>query len=142
MKGPTMAKTTRRSTVRKTTTKKAVAKRITKTTVPVVDSVPDNPMPETSTMGRYWKQTIQHGQNLMFAENGPEGMELTDKQLTVLWNVNWPNRKEYRPDQIPGARRDYNKGKHGVSSRTGSLPKIGKWKVDTETNERTYHQSS
>tara|TARA_R100001086_G_C11724345_1_gene227821 strand:+ start:183 stop:596 length:414 start_codon:yes stop_codon:yes gene_type:complete len=137
MKGPTMAKTTR-----KTIIKKAVAKRTTKTTVPEVDPVLDNPMPEASTMGRYWEQTIQHGQNLMFAENGPGGMELTDKQLTVLWNVNWPKRKGYRPDQIPGARRDYNLGKHGTSSRTESLPKIGKWKVDTKTNERTYHQPS
>tara|TARA_Y100001951_G_scaffold83303_1_gene72165 strand:- start:36 stop:452 length:417 start_codon:yes stop_codon:yes gene_type:complete len=138
MKGPTMAKTTRKNT-RKTTTKKAVAKIMTKTTVPEVVT-PEPPIPEESTMGRYFQFRIQHGQNLMFAENGPKGMGLTDQQLAVLWNVNWPNRKvTYSPFHITGARRDYNKGKHGMASSSGA--KIGKWMVNKDTNEYTYKEA-
>ena len=134
-----MAKTTRRPTTRKAATKKAVAKRTTKTTVPEVVT-PEPPIPDESTMGRYFQFRIQHGQNLMFAENGPEGMKLTDEQLAVLWNVNWPNRKvTYKPFHITGARRDYNKGKHGMASSSGT--KIGKWMVNKDTNESTYKEA-
>ena len=121
--------TTKTSSTKKAPTKRAVKKAVTKS------AVPDSP-----TMGRYFPFTIQHGQNKMFADNGPGGMELTDKQLTCLWTVNWSQRKQYREDQIPGARRDYNKGKHGTESRSGSSPRVGKWTVDTKTNERTYHE--
>lgn len=123
----------------KKTVRKRVAKKVeTKVAVPSVDTTPEPAVPEKPTMGRYFKFTIQHGQNLMFADNGPGDMELTDQQMSVLWTVNWSKRNQYRPDQITGARRDYNKGKHGVASRHGDQPKIGRWTVDPKTNERTY----
>ena len=135
----TAKKTAITKTPTKKTSRKRVAKKIVaKVAVPPVDTTPEPSIPEKSTMGRYFGFTIQHGQNLMFADNGPGGMELTDKQMTVLWTVNWSKRNQYRESQITGARRDYNKGKHGIASRHGDQPKIGRWVVDTKTNERTY----
>ena len=132
--------TTKKSSTTKAPTKRAVKKAVTKSAVPDVVVASEPTVPDSSTMGRYFPFTIQHGQNIMFADNGPGGMELTDKQLTCVWTVNWSNRKQYREDQITGARRDYNKGKHGAESRSGSSPKVGKWTVDMETNARTYHE--
>jgi hypothetical protein len=127
-----------KASTKKTSRKRVAKKIVAKVAVPPVDTTPEPSIPEKSTMGRYFGFTIQHGQNLMFADNGPGGMELTDKQMTVLWTVNWSKRNQYRESQITGARRDYNKGKHGIASRHGDQPKIGRWVVDTKTNERTY----
>ena len=132
--------TTKTSSTKKAPTKRAVKKAVTKSAVPDTVVALEPTVPDSPTMGRYFPFTIQHGQNRMFADNGPGGMELTDKQLTCLWTVNWSQRKQYREDQIPGARRDYNKGKHGTESRSGLSPRVGKWTVDTETNVRTYHE--
>ena len=138
-KSNTTTKTVTKKAPAKKTARKRVAKKVeTKVAVPPADTTPEPAIPEKSTMGRYFRFTIQHGQNLMFADNGPGDMELTDQQLAVLWSVNWPKRNQYRPNQITGARRDYNKGKHGVASRHGDQPKIGRWTVDPKTNERTY----
>lgn len=127
-----------KASTKKTSRKRVAKKIVAKVAVPPVDTTPEPSIPEKSTMGRYFGFTIQHGQNLMFADNGPGGMELTDKQMTVLWTVNWSKRNQYRESQITGARRDYNSGKHGIASRHGDQPKIGRWVVDTKTNERTY----
>jgi hypothetical protein len=122
--------------------RKAIAKRTTKAAVPTTAEV-EPPVPDSSRMGRYFTFTIQDGQNAMFADNGPgpESMELTDEQLTCLWNVNWQDRKiTYKTSHIPGARRDYNKGKHGNPKAPDE--RIGKWTVDKATNVRTYHAAS
>ena len=82
-----MPKTSRR--VKNSGTRKAMAKREIKASVPKTDVATDEPpVPEESTMGRYFAFRIQDGQNKMFAGNGPKGMGLTDEQLAVLWNVN------------------------------------------------------
>jgi len=135
-----MPKTSRR--VKNSGTRKAMAKRETKASVPKTDVAADEPpVPEEPTMGRYFAFRIQDGQNKMFAGNGPKGMGLTDEQLAVLWNVNWSMRKvTYLPFHITGARRDFNKGKHGNPKAPAT--KTGKWTVDKATNEYTYHAAA
>jgi hypothetical protein len=134
-----MPKASRR--LKKSDTRKVMTKREIKASVPKTDVIADEPVPEESTMGRYFTLRIQDGQNKMFAGNGPEGMGLTDEQLAVLWNVNWSMRKvTYRPFHIVGARRDFNKGKHGNPKAPDT--KTGKWTVDKATNEYTYHAAA
>tara|TARA_R100000656_G_scaffold99482_1_gene72211 strand:+ start:624 stop:1001 length:378 start_codon:yes stop_codon:yes gene_type:complete len=98
------------------------------------------PMPEGKATGRYiGGEGVMSGQNVIFAENGEDGMELTDAMIAVLWNANWPLRKiTYTAKHVVGARRDYNKGLHGQKPAIAPEVKIGQWVENKETHARTY----
>lgn len=98
------------------------------------------PMPEGKATGRYiGGEGVMSGQNVIFAENGEDGMELTDAMIAVLWNANWPLRKiTYTAKHVVGARRDYNKGLHGQKPAIAPEVKIGQWVENKETHARSY----
>ena len=104
-----MAKTTKRRTV----------KRATKKTAVVVDNgpapiTPDHAGRNVGCFAPYMMRVVA-GQNQTFIDN--VDMELTDGQLAMLWSAIWPmsdvGRNGYTPRHVAGARRDFNRGRHG-----------------------------
>ena len=89
-----------------------------------VDNGTEPVIPENKNVGRYFGERVVGGQNSLFEAN--REMRLTDEQLALLWNAEWPNSAcTYRAFHVKGARRDYNRGKHGNPKRpTSPVPQF------------------
>lgn len=92
---------------------KRTSKKATKNTTPEVFPIPDN-----KHVGRYFGKRVMDGQNMLFEAN--TDMQLTDTELALVWNAEWPKACHYTAHHVTGARRDYNKGQHGQES----MPKV------------------
>tara|TARA_R110002020_G_scaffold2230_1_gene10363 strand:+ start:75 stop:506 length:432 start_codon:yes stop_codon:yes gene_type:complete len=92
---------------------KRTSKKATKNTTPEEFPIPDN-----KHVGRYFGKRVMDGQNMLFEANLE--LKMDDEELATTWNAEWPNACAYTPHHVKGARRDYNKGKHGQES----MPKV------------------
>ena len=73
-------------------------------------------IPENKNVGRYFGHRVVAGQNAIFESN--REWHLTDDQIATLWRNEWPNAAcDYSAFHVRGARRDYNRGKHGNPTR-------------------------
>ena len=111
----------------KRTAKRAV-KRTTKKTSVVVDNGPALATPTHATRNTGiipgYEMRVVAGQNRTFEHNAKWG--LNDHQIAAMWSANWPmgdvGRNGYTPrpgepanqkTHVAGARRDFNRGRHG-----------------------------
>jgi len=111
--------------------------------------VPKDVLPNADVIAVYGAMNVEVGQNTIFADNtgAKSKLRLTDMGIAEVWNKAWPNRKivvergGYSAKHVVGARRDYNKGKHG-KNQAGDVKvpvtKCGKWTFAKDTGELKY----
>jgi hypothetical protein len=111
--------------------------------------VPKDVLPKAEIITAYGAMNVEVGQNTIFADNtgAKSTLRLTDVGIAEVWNKAWPNRKivvergGYSAKHVVGARRDYNKGKHG-KNQAGDVKvpvtKCGKWMFAKDTGEKKY----
>ena len=120
----------------------------TATKVEVVP-VPKDVLPKAEIIAVYGSMNVEVGQNTIFADNtgAKSKLRLTDMGIAEVWNKAWPNRKivvergGYSAKHVVGARRDYNKGKHGKNEAGHvkvPVTKCGKWIFAKDTGELKY----
>ena len=111
--------------------------------------VPKDVLPHADRIAEYGAMNVEVGQNTIFTDNtgAKSTLRLTDMGIAEVWNKAWPNRKivvergGYSAKHVVGARRDYNKGKHG-KNQAGDVvvpaTKCGKWIFAKDTGELKY----